>query len=258
MEIVAVAVLAFFAVGYFLLGGADVGTGMVLPFIARTSDERRLVVTAIAPFFLANEVWLVAVAGLLAGAFPPVEYELLHGLFLPFATLLCGWVVRDLGLWLRGRVDSRRWRWSWDLAIVAGSWAVALSWGVILVSILAGSAERPVTGTGAVVGAVAIALLFAAHGAGFAALRLTGTLRHRARRLTRDFSERRLLTVTAACLAAVCIAAGVRLDVAGGTADADSLAFLMPGVLAVMPVLLAAQAWVWLTFRRRVTEPSYL
>lgn len=258
MEFLAVAVLAFFAVGYFLLGGADIGTGMVLPFVARTSDERRLVVTAIAPFFLANEVWLVAVAGLLAGAFPPVEYELLHGLFLPFVTLLCGWVLRDLGLWMRGRLDSRSWRNGCDFAVVLGSWAVALSWGAILTSVLAGSPERPVTGLGAVLSAVVIALLFAAHGAAFTALRLNGVLRHRARRLTRDFSERGLLAVTGGCLAALCIAAGVRLDVAGGTAHPDSLAFLIPGVLAVMPLLLAAQAWVWLTFRRRVTEPSYL
>ena len=66
METFAYALLGLFGIGYFVLGGADIGVGMLLPFLGR---DRRLTIAAIAPFFLGNEVWLVATAGLLTAAF---------------------------------------------------------------------------------------------------------------------------------------------------------------------------------------------
>src|SRR2546430_3491173 len=99
MDIVAVALLGFFVLGYFLMGGADIGVGMALPYLGRDADERRVVIAAIAPFFLGNEVWLVATAGLLAGGFPALEGTLLGGLFPAIIALLVGWIVRDMGLW---------------------------------------------------------------------------------------------------------------------------------------------------------------
>src|SRR5690606_21176868 len=70
-------ILAFFALGYLVLAGADIGVGMALPYLGRTPEERREVIAAIAPFFLGNEVWLVVTAGVLAGLFPKLEGELL-------------------------------------------------------------------------------------------------------------------------------------------------------------------------------------
>ncbi|WP_255267572.1 cytochrome d ubiquinol oxidase subunit II [Actinomadura madurae] len=37
---------------------------MLLPWLGRDQRERRLVIASFAPFFLGNEVWLVAAAGL--------------------------------------------------------------------------------------------------------------------------------------------------------------------------------------------------
>lgn len=71
------------------------------------------------------------------GAFPGLEHRLLEELFPLFVVLLIGWVVRDMGLWLRGRVDAAGWRGACDAAVVAGSWALALAWGSVLGSVLA-------------------------------------------------------------------------------------------------------------------------
>ncbi|MER5645604.1 cytochrome d ubiquinol oxidase subunit II [Streptosporangium sp. NPDC002524] len=258
METIAVAILGFFTLGYFLLGGADIGVGMVLPFLGRTDRERRLVVTAIAPFFLGNEVWLVAVIGILAGAFPELEATLLHGLYPAFSVLLVGWVVRDMGLWLRGRVDRRGWRLSWDAATVTGSWLVALSWGVVLGEILAGDVGGPGAAGAAVAGAAGAAPLFASHGLAFAALRLTGAPHRRARRAAGRIGEARMPVVTSAVITVAVLAAGVRLEPARAAADPGSLSFLVPAILVVTPFLVAAQAWSWYLFRHRVTEPVYL
>jgi cytochrome d ubiquinol oxidase subunit II len=252
----AVALLSLFALGYLVLGGADIGVGMVLPFLGRTSRDRRLVIAAIAPFFLGNEVWLVATAGLLAGAFPAVESSVLHGLYPAVAALLLGWVARDTGLWLRGRVDARGWRACCDTAITLGSWAVALSWGAILASLIAGSTTQVRTTPAAIATTLAVAGLFAVHGMAFAAVRLSGPLR--ARGLHGSYGEAVLLVVTSTAFVILGLLAGFGLEPAGRTADHASLVFLLPPVLIVTPLLLTAQGWVWWTFRHRVTTATYL
>ncbi|WP_258036002.1 cytochrome d ubiquinol oxidase subunit II, partial [Streptomyces fradiae] len=98
VETLAVALLGFYATGYFVLAGADIGTGMVAPYLGRTDRERRLVIASFAPFLLGNEVWLVATAGVFVGCFPVLEGELLTGQFAVVVPLLAGWVVRDAGL----------------------------------------------------------------------------------------------------------------------------------------------------------------
>ncbi len=150
MDSLAVLLLALFAGGYLVLAGADIGVGMLLPWLGRDQRERRLVIASFAPFFLGNEVWLVASAGLVAGAFPGLEHRLLEELYPLVVVLLIGWVVRDMGLWLRGRVDAAAWRSLWDGAIVAGSWALALAWGSVLGSVVAGGGLR--CGSAAVAG----------------------------------------------------------------------------------------------------------
>jgi cytochrome d ubiquinol oxidase subunit II len=258
VDILAVLLLGFFAVGYFVLAGADIGVGMALPYLGRDAAERRVVIAAIAPFFLGNEVWLVGTAGILAGAFPVLEGKLLTGLFPAVVALLVGWIVRDMGLWLRGRTGARLWWALCDGAIVAGSWTVALSWGWMLAGLLEGRIDAVVTGLFAGLAAVVIATLFLAHGLAFAALRLTGRPRERARPLAYASVERTTFAVTAGAMAILPVVAGFRLSPVDGAADGATLSFLVPALLAVTPVLIIAQAWVWRIFRHRVTGPSYL
>ncbi|MGK5557988.1 cytochrome d ubiquinol oxidase subunit II, partial [Actinomadura kijaniata] len=181
MEIVAVVVLAVFVAGYLVLAGADIGVGMLLPVLGRDARERRLVIAGIAPFFLGNEVWLVSAVGVVAGAFPGLEHRLLEGLFPVVAGLVLAWVVRDMGLWLRGRVEAAAWRAGCDGAIVVGSWGLALAWASVLGTLLVAAAGEPVSGMNAgTVAGLPLAGLFALHGAGFARWRLSGAPLERA------------------------------------------------------------------------------
>lgn len=264
METLAIVLLAFFATGYFVLAGADIGTGMLTPYLGRTDHERRLVITSFAPFFLGNEVWLIATAGVLVGCFPDVEGELLTGQFMVLLPLLTGWIVRDLGLWSRGRGPGRRWRAVCDGAVVCGSWTVALSWGWLLAAPLTGAPYERAGGVTALLVAVATAALFAAHGLGFATLRLTGLPYERARLLvgrtgrTGRTAPWQSFALTAALLGALPLLAGSALPLAEHAADGATLALLVPALLVVTPFLVAAQVWTWRTFRHRVTRPSYL
>ncbi|MDI3386416.1 cytochrome d ubiquinol oxidase subunit II [Streptomyces sp. B-S-A8] len=259
LETLAVGLLALFTAGWFVLGGADIGTGMIAPYLGRGDAERRLVLTSFAPFFLGNEVWLVAAAGLLIGCFPDLEGELLSGQFAVVVPLLAGWVVRDAGLWLRGRTGGSRWRAGCDAAVVCGSWTVALAWGWLLAALFTGSVGAPAGGPVAVLTALAVAALFAAHGLGFAALRLTGDPYARARVLVgRGGRPWQTFALTGFLMAALPVAAGLGLPLRESAADGTTLAFLVPALLVVTPLLLAVQAWMWRTFRHRVTRPSYI
>jgi cytochrome d ubiquinol oxidase subunit II len=77
--------LAILFCGYFVLAGLDYGVALV----AQGKPE----LDRIAPFFLANEVWLVAAIGLLFGAFPADEGVLLGAYRVPLALALLGVVL---------------------------------------------------------------------------------------------------------------------------------------------------------------------
>ncbi|MEV4677395.1 MULTISPECIES: cytochrome d ubiquinol oxidase subunit II [Actinomadura] len=247
MDSLAVLLLALFAGGYLVLAGADIGVGMLLPWLGRDQRERRLVIASFAPFFLGNEVWLVASAGLVAGAFPGLEHRLLEELYPLVVVLLIGWVVRDMGLWLRGRVDAAAWRSLWDGAIVAGSWALALAWGSVLGSVVAGGGLN----AGSVLG-LPLAVLFAWHGAGFARWRLPEGLAARAARVPARYG------LSALVMAGAPVVAGVELPWSEVVAAGGGLTLTVVGTVVVLPFLLGSQALVWWTFRGRVEAPSYL
>jgi cytochrome bd-type quinol oxidase subunit 2 len=239
METLATALLAVFIVGHLVLAGADIGVGMLLPWLGRGQEERRTVLAAIGPFFLGNEVWLVAAAGLLAGAFPGLEHTLLYDHRGGFVLLLLGWVLRDAGLWWRKRVDAAAWRTGCDTLIVGGSWALALALGAVLSEVLTGTPLLAPVPAG----------LLALHGGGFAKLRLTGAP------LGRAFGS---YPLTAAALAVVALVSGLRLDVGHAVAGPESVRIVAVFVACLLPFLLAAQALTWWTFRHRVTGPGYL
>ena len=114
---------------------------------------------------------------LLAGLFPALEADAVQR---PVAVvaLVPAWILRDMGLWLRGRAVRAAWRAFWDGAIVAGSWGLALSWGSVFSDVLLGpdGRDRP-RGDARPCGGRVVRHARAA----FAALRLRGVLRERAR-----------------------------------------------------------------------------
>ncbi|MFH8678035.1 cytochrome d ubiquinol oxidase subunit II [Streptomyces lydicus] len=200
LETAWLALLGLLLAGYFVLGGYDYGAQMLHPFLGDTRAERQAgretgrspALEAIAPFFLGNEVWLVAFAGVLFGAFPHLEGSLLPGLYPLIVAILAGLVLGNAAVQLRGRARGARGRRCWDALIVFGGALPALCWGCVLGLLLHGVPRRPDgtfhIGPGDVLTpfvlacGVTTALLFAAHGAAFVALRSAPELAAVARR----------------------------------------------------------------------------
>ncbi|MEU4540821.1 cytochrome d ubiquinol oxidase subunit II [Streptosporangium sp. NPDC023825] len=242
MDILWLGVFALLLIGYFALEGFDIGVGMLLPVLARTRKDRDEVVAAMAPFVLANEVWLVAVAGVLFGVFPSIEGDVLFGLYPLVVSLLVSWIIRDAGLWFRRRADGSAWRSTWDWAIVVGSYGLALSWGMALVAV-AGGLTGPAIGLPGLLGGLAVAALLAFHGWTFVAWRLAGRVT-RARRTGRAL----LLSACAAAAPVAVLLAVLTPWLLDRTAPAGTLNVLSVMILPFAPVMVGAQVWVWRTF----------
>jgi cytochrome d ubiquinol oxidase subunit II len=60
--------LGILLTGYGILDGFDLGVGILHP-IAKTDEERRLIINSIGPLWDGNEVWLVTFAGALLPLF---------------------------------------------------------------------------------------------------------------------------------------------------------------------------------------------
>jgi cytochrome bd-type quinol oxidase subunit 2 len=168
------AVLGVLVTGYLVGEGYALGLGLLLPALGRTDRERRTVLAALGPFFLGNEVWLVAAAGLLVFAFPEYEAALFGRVYPLVVAVLVGIVVRDMALHLRSRQADRGWRVTWDRVLVGASGWLAVSWGLLLGN-LAQTGSTGLLNPYAVLAGVALPALLALHGTAFLAWRTRGT-----------------------------------------------------------------------------------
>jgi cytochrome d ubiquinol oxidase subunit II len=210
METAWLLVLGFLLAGYFVLAGYDYGVQLLLPAVGRDERERRTALAALGPFFFGNEVWLVAVAGVLFGAFPFLEGTLIAGLYPLVVTVLCGLVLGKAAVQLRGRVSGRVARHCLDALVVVGGAVPAVGWGIVFGVLLHG-VPRGADGTFAIGPAelldpfvllcgVTTGALFAGHGAVFLALRTRGWLAERAGALARPLLAGAVLPAIAAAL----------------------------------------------------------
>ncbi len=183
--------LGLLTCGYFALAGYDYGVGILLRGFG--GDERR-VLGAPGPFFLANEVWLVAAVGLLFGAFPHLEEKVFAGAYVLVVTLLLGLVTFTASVQLRSRRPDAP-RGPWTFGIAAGALLTAVSWGLFLGSLVIGlpldAAGRPsgdllaLFSPYALVWGLGFVALFALQGAVFLTVRGPADLTGRAARMAR-------------------------------------------------------------------------
>ncbi|USX49205.1 cytochrome d ubiquinol oxidase subunit II [Lentzea sp. HUAS12] len=197
MEALWLTVLGVLTVGYFALAGFDYGSGLLLPF-----SRREAVLHRMTPFFLGNEVWLVAVVGVLFAAFPRLEGELLSGAHSTFTLLLAGLVL------FMASVQLRLWWW----LVFTGALMVSAGWGLFLVHLL--DAPWPV--------AFVMPVLFALHGWAF---------QHR----------KALFPVTAALCGLPIPLAFSSIDVTGLMAHPDTLGLLAWVAIPVIPLVVVLQ-----------------
>ncbi len=106
--------VALMITGYVVLDGFDLGAGVLHLLIAKTDEERRIVLRTIGPVWDGNEVWLIAAGGTLFFAFPLLYASSFSGFYLPLTIVLWLLVLRGIGIELRTHMDSIVWRGFFD------------------------------------------------------------------------------------------------------------------------------------------------
>ncbi|HKJ91585.1 MAG TPA: cytochrome d ubiquinol oxidase subunit II [Longimicrobiales bacterium] len=130
--------VALMLVGYTVADGFDLGAGTLHLLLARTDEERRLVLRSIGPVWDGNEVWLLAAAGTLYFAFPGLYASSFSGFYLPLMMVLWLLVLRGIGIEFRGHLKNQVWAPFWDVVFFGASALLALFLGVALGNVVRG------------------------------------------------------------------------------------------------------------------------
>jgi len=200
LQVLWLILVAVLWIGFFFFEGFDFGVGMLIPFLGKTDQHRRLIINTVGPHWDGNEVWLLTAGGAMFAAFSGWYATLFSGLYLPLFLVLLGLIIRGVGFEYRSKHDTKRWRTTWDWLLAIGSFLPALVFGVGFANFLKGLPVGPYTTafgnqvtlyTGTfwglfmpfcLIGGLMLVALFVAHGSFFIALKTRGEIHDRAQK----------------------------------------------------------------------------
>jgi cytochrome bd ubiquinol oxidase subunit II len=188
--------LGVLLIGFAVMDGFDLGTAMLLPFVARTDIERRITINAIGPFWDGNQVWFILGGGAIFAAWPMVYAASFSGFYIAMFLVLASLILRPVGFEFRNKIADTRWRTFWDYALFVGGLVPSVVFGVAFGNLLQGVPFRIdsdlrilyqggglfelLNPYGLLCGLVSAAML-ATHGAVYLTMRTDGNVKARAR-----------------------------------------------------------------------------
>lgn len=130
--------LGILLIGFAVMDGFDLGVGMLLPFVARTDSERRVVINTVGPVWEGNQVWLILGGGAIFAAWPALYAASFSGFYLAMMLVLAALILRPVGFKFRSKMPGARWRSTWDWALCIGGFVPSLVFGVAMGNLLEG------------------------------------------------------------------------------------------------------------------------
>lgn len=188
--------LGILLIGFAVMDGFDLGIATLLPAVARTDEERRIVLNVVGPVWEGNQVWLILGGGAIFAAFPPLYAVSFSGFYIAMFLILFALILRPVGFKFRSKVPDPRWRAAWDWALFTSGLVPALVFGVAMGNVLLGVPFHfddtlrifyegglfgLLTPFALLCGLVSVAMLVM-HGAGMLAMKTSGAIAERARR----------------------------------------------------------------------------
>jgi cytochrome d ubiquinol oxidase subunit II len=185
--------------GFAVMDGFDLGVGMLLPFVARTDTERRVLINTVGAVWEGNQVWLILGGGAIFAAWPALYAASFSGFYLAMLLVLAALILRPVGFKFRSKMPGTAWRSGWDWALFVGGAVPSLVFGVAMGNLLRGvpySYDSELRATYAfglfdllnpfaiACGLVSIAMLVT-HGAVYLSVKTDGVIAQRARTVSR-------------------------------------------------------------------------
>ncbi|GMQ89964.1 MAG: cytochrome d ubiquinol oxidase subunit II [Gammaproteobacteria bacterium] len=193
---------------------------MLLPFLGKKDEERRVIINSIGATWEGNQVWLILGAGAVFAAWPLVYAAAFSGFYTAMLLALFALVIRPVGFTFRSKLPDPRWRNLWDWALFAGGAVPAFIFSVAFGNLLQGvpfqyddTLRLSFTGSflallnpfALLAGLVSVAMLVM-HGAVYLTLRTQGEINTRATRAALAFG---VIFLVAFALAGVWVALGI-------------------------------------------------
>ncbi len=131
-------IIGFLFIGFAITDGMDMGVGGLLPFVAKTDVERRVVINTVGAHWDGNQVWFITAAASLFAAWPLVYATAFSGFYFAMMLTLFSLFLRPLAFDYRSKIESLRWRKNWDKALFVGSMVPPLVFGIAFGNLLQG------------------------------------------------------------------------------------------------------------------------
>ncbi|ARP93359.1 cytochrome d ubiquinol oxidase subunit II [Bordetella genomosp. 13] len=190
------ALLGALLIGFAVMDGFDLGAAALLPLVARTDAERRVVINVVGPVWEGNQVWLITAGGAIFAAWPLLYAASFSGFYLAMMLVLVALILRPVAFKYRSKFEAARWRSRWDAVLCFCGVVASLVFGVAMGNIILGvphgfdqGSMRPLyeghfyqlfTPFALLAGVLSVAML-AMHGAVLLAWRTDGAVAQRAR-----------------------------------------------------------------------------
>ena len=117
-------------IGFAIMDGHDMGVIILLPFLGKDDEERRLIINTVGPHWEGNQTWFITAGGALFAAWPMVYATAFSGFYWALMAVLWALFFRPVGFKYRSMLKDARWRTTWDWALFAGSVIPAIVFGV--------------------------------------------------------------------------------------------------------------------------------
>lgn len=125
-------------IGFALTDGFDLGVASLLPWVAKTDEERRMVINTVGATWEGNQVWFILGGGAIFAAWPFVYAVSFSGFYLAMFLVLAALILRPVGFKYRSKRPDAKWRARWDWALFVGGFVPALVFGVAVGNVLLG------------------------------------------------------------------------------------------------------------------------
>lgn len=132
------ALLGFLLIGFAIMDGFDLGVGILLPFVAKTDYERRIVLNVVGPVWEGNQVWFILGGGAIFAAWSHVYAVSFSGFYFAMFLVLLALILRPVGFDYRSKLENKKWRQIWDYCLFISGLVPSFVFGVAVGNVLQG------------------------------------------------------------------------------------------------------------------------
>lgn len=132
------ALLGLLLIGFAVMDGFDLGIAALLPIVARTDVERRVVINVVGPVWEGNQVWLITAGGAIFAAWPLLYAASFSGFYMAMMLALIALILRPVGFKYRSKMEGTRWRNTWDAVLCGSGILASLVFGVAMGNLIVG------------------------------------------------------------------------------------------------------------------------